>query len=144
MPEHLSSYKLWLNLGGGDAPPRWRDLRPDQLAPFMPFVMVVDDRDVPGDYRVRLAGSLVDAVLGGSLIGRSVTSLGDENWAVFLTAGIENATANGRPALATRPLIETATRSQRLTTLFLPFSQEADGRHVILAINTIEEGRPAL
>ena len=140
MPEHLSAYRLWVNQKSAGALPCWSDLRPEQLAPLMPFVMVVDDRGAHGGRRIRLAGSLVDAVLGGPLSGQAVSSLGDENWVAFLMAGIENATATGRPALLTRPLIETTTRSQRLSALFLPFSLDDTEAHVILAINTIEEG----
>lgn len=139
-PEHRSAYRLWINLRGESALPRWRALRPDQLAPLMPFVLLVDDLGARRDYQVKLAGSLVDAVLGGSLTGQSLSRLSDQDWVPFLMSGIETATTEGKPTLVTRRLIETATRSQKLATLFLPFSHDDADCRIILAINTIEQG----
>lgn len=139
-PEHLSAHRLWLNLKSPNTLPAWRDLQPEQLSPIIPFVMVVEDYDDDGEYRVRLAGSLVNAVLGGLLKDQPISHLPERDWIPFLRAGIENAKATGKPTLVTRRLIESPAHSQRLATLFLPFVQDEAGRHIILAINRIEEG----
>ena len=67
--------RYWDSVRGGRALPSRRDLDPAEIPRILPFVMLVDVEPEPLDFRFRLIGTEIQAIVARHTRGRSFSSI---------------------------------------------------------------------
>jgi hypothetical protein len=80
----------WDRIRGGRAIPRRIDLDPVDIPQLLPFIMLVDVLDEPLDFKFRLIGTEIDAIIVDDYVGRRFSAIphmasGNKVWAEYET-----------------------------------------------------------
>lgn len=80
----------WDHIRGVRAIPRRNDLDPVDIPKLLPFIMLVDVLDQPLDFKFRLIGTEIDAIISDDYVGRRFSAIrhmasGNKVWADYQT-----------------------------------------------------------
>jgi hypothetical protein len=80
----------WDRIRGVRAIPRRNDLDPVDIPKLLPFIMLVDVLDGPLDFKFRLIGTEIDAIISDDYLGRRFSAIphmtsGNKVWAEYET-----------------------------------------------------------
>jgi hypothetical protein len=80
----------WDRIRGVRAIPRRNDLDPVDIPKLLPFIMLVDVLDGPPDFKFRLIGTEIDAIISDDYLGRRFSAIphmtsGNKVWAEYET-----------------------------------------------------------
>lgn len=128
----------WDRIRGGRRMPRRADLDPVEIPRLLPFVMLVDVLAGPLDFRFRLIGTAINAIIARNYVGRRFSELphmvkGNAIWAEY-----EAVVSHGRPSSAVLNYVGTDRYVQGVRHCLMPLSNDDRAVNMIFAAVEID------
>jgi hypothetical protein len=130
----------WRRVGGGRCMPSRRDLDPVDIPRLLPFVMLVDVLSGPLDFKFRLIGTEVSAIIARHSLGRRFSTIphmavGNQVWAEY------EAVVNTRePLAASIGYVGNDNRVRAVRHALMPLSNSGKAVDMVFVAVEIERG----
>jgi hypothetical protein len=128
----------WERIRGERMMPRRRDLDPVDIPRLLPFVMLVDVLADPLDFRFRLIGSSIQAILARNYAGRRFSELPHMRKGNVIWAEYEAVVAYHRPTSAIINYVGSDRYVQAVRHCLMPLSNDDRALNMIFAAVEID------
>lgn len=132
---HEELFAYWSGLRRGGALPGRRDIHPRALKRHLPTISLIDI--LPGDYRVRLAGTGLYTVYGREITGRRLHDVYNTAAADYWRVELGKVVADGRPGVGVHNLAWRGASHLSLVWLRLPLASDGKTVDMILGYDAV-------
>lgn len=137
----LRGFDYWDSLRNGRAIPARADLDPAAIKPLLPHIVLMDvlrntDPDWPLDFRYRLIGTQMDAMMNGRYTGLRMSSLPHQRPPAKIWSSLQRVSENGEPTVNRVPYVGPHKDYLSVVDMVMPLA--ADGRNVDMLLCLIE------
>ena len=135
-----SALAYWERICGDRAMPARGDLDPVEIPRLLPFVMLVDVLTEPLDFKFRLIGTEVQAIIARDLPGKRFSAVphmapGNKLWSEY-----ESVVANRRPLTSGVDYVGTDRRVRAIRHCVMPLSTDGKAVNMLFVAVEIERG----
>lgn len=135
------AYDYWLAKCGNRSMPARADLDPAEITPLLPNVILMDVlRDTkpgwPLDFRYRLIGTRVDAMMNGRYTGMRMSEMPHQQPGSRIWGSLQTVTEQGRPQINRVPYVGQHKDFITVVDMVMPLS--GDGRQVDMLFCVVE------
>jgi hypothetical protein len=140
-PLLLRGFEYWDGLRDGRAMPARADIDPAAIKPLLPHIALMDvlrnaDPTWPLDFRYRLIGTQVDAMMNGRYTGLRMSSLPHQRPPAKIWTSLQRVSEGGEPTVNRVPYIDPHKDYLSVVDMVMPLA--ADGRNVDMLFCLIE------
>jgi hypothetical protein len=128
----------WERVRGTRAMPRRSDLDPVDIPRLLPFVMLVDVLADPLDFRFRLIGSAIQAIIARNYVGRRFSELPHMVKGNMIWAEYETVVSRHRPVAAILDYVGVDRYVQGVRHCLMPLSKDDRDVNMIFAAVEID------
>jgi hypothetical protein len=132
-PRLIGLYRYWDSKRGARSMPARSDLRPEEMAPFLGYVFLVDVEPAPRRFRFRLIGTEVATSYGLDLTGQYTDAVTPESYRVMIERHYAQAVEERRPLVHRMEFSEGMGKVHELIRLTLPLSDDGATVNMLLA-----------
>ena len=130
--------RYWERIRGERSMPRRGDLDPVEIPRLLPFVMLVDVLAEPLDFRFRLIGSAIQAIIARNYVGRRFSELPHMVKGNMIWAEYEAVVSQHRPVAAILDYVGTDRFVEGVRHCLMPLSNDDRAVNMIFAAVEID------
>lgn len=140
-PLLLHGFDYWSAIRGDHAMPARHDIDPAAITSLLPHLVLMDvlrgsEPDWPLDFRYRLIGTQVDAMMNGRYTGRRMSSLPHQRPPAKIWSSLQRVSDGGEPTVNRVPYIGPHKDYLSVVDMVMPLA--ADGRNIDMLFCLIE------
>lgn len=135
-PRLTGLYRYWESKRGERRMPARRDLRPEEMRPFLGYLVLVDvEPGTPPKFRFRLIGAEIAGAYGRDMTGLYVDDVQPLTYRNLLLRHYGRAAEVARPVLHRVKFMEWTGKTHELVRLILPLSDDNQTVNMLLMVS---------